>query len=71
MRASSYDYEGAYRYLEEHPGMRKSELANKAGLFLSSRYEEFVCMMERRGYLTSEDEHGRLYAFRKVKKGKK
>lgn len=67
MKASSYDYEGAYRHLEEHPGMRKGELANKAGLFLPSRYEEFLSMLERRGFLVSEDERGNIYPFRRVK----
>ena len=64
-KESIYDLRGVYEYLLQHPGARKKELIKPAGQERCN-YDNMLTSMEQHGFLLSEDERGRMYAFRRV-----
>ncbi len=55
--------EGIYRKIEEHPGKRPGFIARILGLN-RSEVTRALPAMEKRGFLISEDDKGRLWPFK-------
>lgn len=62
-----FDLERLYRYVEENPGSTKAEIVRLSGV-RSRSAESVLGTLERYGWLLSEDQSGKLYAFLEVKK---
>jgi DNA-binding IclR family transcriptional regulator len=56
--------EGIYRKIEAHPGERPGFLARLLGVN-RSEVTRALPALEEKGWLVSEDEHGRLWPFRR------
>lgn len=61
------EYEAMDRVIQENPGISPARLARSLGVARSTVLRRLPSL-EEAGYLYSEDNRGRLYPFKRVKK---
>lgn len=66
-RTKQNAYKEMDRIIRENPGIRPAELARQLGMARST-IQRRLPSLEEAGYLYSEDEQGRLYPFKRVRR---